>query len=58
MLTERIDLFSAAYVKVMQELPFDTLAVCILPDHLHVVWRLPANADIRDRAVKSAERAC
>jgi putative transposase len=41
LLTERIDLLRAAYGKVVQELPFDTVAVCILPDHVHAVWRLP-----------------
>ena len=41
LLTEHIELLRAAYRRVTQELPFDTLAVCILPDHLHAVWRLP-----------------
>src|SRR6185369_10426994 len=41
LLTEHIDLLRAAYGKVMQELPFETVAICILPDHLHALWRLP-----------------
>jgi putative transposase len=50
LLTEHIDLLRAAYGKLVQELPFDTVAVCILPDHLHAVWRLPpTDADFSTR---------
>ena len=41
LLTDHIDLLRAAYGKVAQELPFHTVAVCVLPDHLHAVWTLP-----------------
>jgi putative transposase len=30
-----------AYADVQNRLPFDTLAICILPDHTHALWRLP-----------------
>jgi putative transposase len=31
-----------AYACVQQRRPFETLAICILPDHLHAIWLLPA----------------
>lgn len=30
------------YQRVMHQRPFETIAICILPDHLHAVWKLPA----------------
>jgi putative transposase len=41
LLTERIETFRAAYRSVKAELPFITVAICVLPDHLHAIWRLP-----------------
>jgi putative transposase len=41
LLTERIGVFRAAYGKAQKATPFKTLAICVLPDHLHAVWRLP-----------------
>lgn len=41
LLIERIDLLRAAYGKVMRELPVATMAICVLPNHLHGVWKLP-----------------
>ncbi len=29
------------WMKVRLKHPFETLAVCLLPDHLHVIWQLP-----------------
>jgi putative transposase len=29
------------YGKVQKDAPFETLAMCVLPDHLHAIWRLP-----------------
>ena len=41
LLVSQIDRLRHSY-KVMQErLPFETIAICILPDHLHALWRLP-----------------
>jgi len=42
LLVEQIGQLRAAYRTVRQAMPFETLAICILPDHLHAVWRLPA----------------
>jgi putative transposase len=41
LLTRRIEDLRAAYARMQRELPVETIAICILPDHLHCVWRLP-----------------
>lgn len=41
LLTEDIAALRAAYAHVQHRHPFETVVVCILPDHLHCVWRLP-----------------
>jgi putative transposase len=40
-LTERMAALRAAYSDVARARPFQTLAICVLPDHLHAVWELP-----------------
>ena len=55
-LVERIDDLRAAYRRVHSERPFETVAIVVLPDHLHCVWTLPeGDADYsgRWRAIKS-----
>jgi putative transposase len=29
------------YQAVQERAPFETIAICILPDHLHAIWSLP-----------------
>jgi putative transposase len=29
------------YTSVQRRLPFEMVAICVLPDHLHAVWQLP-----------------
>lgn len=41
LLTQHIDALRAAWAHVSERHPFETLAVVILPDHLHAVWTLP-----------------
>ena len=41
LLVEEIDKLRAAYARVQTERPFKTLAMCVLPDHLHAIWVLP-----------------
>lgn len=41
LLVEGIDILRTSYRKVSAAAPFSTLAICVLPDHLHAVWRLP-----------------
>ena len=42
-LVEHIGRLRTAYDKVYRQLPFDTVAICVLPDHLHAIWSLPGN---------------
>ncbi len=35
--------FKHAWQKVKKVRPFETIAFCLLPDHLHCIWRLPEN---------------
>ena len=50
LLVRQIDRLRRSY-KVMQERrPFETVAICILPDHFHALWRLPeGDADFASR---------
>jgi putative transposase len=41
LLVRHIDLLRSAYAFVQQRYPFETIAVCILPDHVHALWTLP-----------------
>jgi putative transposase len=43
MLTKEVDRLRRAYRVVQQRRPFETIAICILPDHLHALWALPEN---------------
>jgi putative transposase len=43
-LTDHIGLLRAAYARGLQERPFQTLAITVLPNELHALWALP-NAD-------------
>ena len=40
-LVEHTDRLRVIYRRVQLKHPFQTLAICILPDHLHAIWRLP-----------------
>jgi len=41
LLVQHIDLLRQVYDDVRRRLPFETDAICILPDHLHAIWSLP-----------------
>jgi putative transposase len=41
--TSEIDRFRSVYRTVTMRYPFETIAICILPDHLHAIWSLPEN---------------
>ena len=43
LLVEHIDQLRDAFTQVKQQHPFKIIAVCILPDHLHLLVRLPEN---------------
>ena len=62
LLVDEIKRLRRAYATACAQHPFDTLAICVLPDHLHALWRLPpddADAPLRWRLVKGAfSREC
>jgi putative transposase len=41
LLVDEIDRLRRAYRTVKQRRPFETIAICVLPDHVHAVWALP-----------------
>jgi REP element-mobilizing transposase RayT len=41
LLVQNIERFRQVYRAVRGRLPFETNAICILPDHLHAIWTLP-----------------
>lgn len=45
LLTAHIHALRAAYAATHLERPFETLAIVVLPDHLHAIWRLPPGDD-------------
>lgn len=40
--THEIQLLRAAFRFAMDRRPFNLSAICVLPDHLHCIWELPA----------------
>ena len=40
LLVEHIGLLHAAYMDVQKQYPFETVAVCVLPNHIHVISSL------------------
>jgi putative transposase len=61
LLVRRVDLLRAAYASVQQRLPFETVAICILPDHVHAIWALPegdAALPLRWSQIKSGFSRC
>jgi putative transposase len=56
LLTRHIEIFRGAYAASHALYPFTTVAICILPEHLHAVWTLPpadANFSLRWSLIKS-----
>jgi len=41
LLLREIDRLRRIYLSVQERHPFETIAACVLPDHLHTVWSLP-----------------
>jgi putative transposase len=40
-LVRHVDRLRRIYSSVQRRYPFETVAICILPDHLHAIWSLP-----------------
>jgi putative transposase len=56
MLVRHIDRFRRIYDSVEERYPFETIAICVLPDHLHALWSLPqgdADFSLRWSLIKS-----
>ena len=56
LLVKQVDRLRRIYASVQQHRPFKTIAICILPDHLHAVWQLPdgdADFPLRWSLIKS-----
>ena len=56
LLVSEIDRLRRAYKAVQDRYPFETITICILPDHIHAVWSLPegdANFPKRWNLIKS-----
>ena len=41
LLVDAIPLLRKVYVEACKRMPFQTVAICVLPDHLHAIWTLP-----------------
>ena len=56
LLTQHIDLLRQSYARANELHPFKTIAICILPNHIHAIWQLPADDarfDLRWRIIKA-----
>jgi putative transposase len=56
LLVREIDRLRRIYTIVQMRRPFETVAICILPDHLHAIWSLaPGDTDypLRRSLIKS-----
>ncbi len=50
LLVNEIDRLRMTYRTVQQRRPFETIAICVLPDHIHTLWALPeGDADFSTR---------
>src|SRR5437773_2374500 len=50
LLLDQIDRLRQVYRTIQQRRPFETIAVCVLPDHVHALWALPeGGADFSTR---------
>jgi putative transposase len=43
LLVRHVERLRRIYGHVQQRLPFETVAICVLPDHIHAIWQLPPN---------------
>jgi putative transposase len=56
LLVRNVELLRKEYALVQARHPFETIAICILPDHLHAIWSLPlgdADFPLRWSLIKS-----
>jgi len=43
LLVRDIERLRKAYAAALRRDPFETIAICVLPDHLHAIWALPSD---------------
>jgi len=56
LLVKHIDRLRRVYRTVDEKHPFETIAICVLPDHIHAIWSLPdgdTNYSLRWSLIKS-----
>lgn len=56
LLVRHVDRLRQIYSSVQHRYPFETIAICILPNHLHALWSLPqgdADFSLRWSLIKS-----
>lgn len=44
-LVRHVDILRDAFRKINKTHPFEILAICILPNHFHTIWKLPEGDD-------------
>jgi putative transposase len=50
LLCDEVERLRRSYRSVQQRRPFETIAICVLPDHLHAIWQMPEDdADFSSR---------
>jgi putative transposase len=66
LLVRHVERLRHVYKAVQEWYPFETVAICILPDHLHAIWSLPPGDSnfplrwslIQERLFPPARRPC
>jgi putative transposase len=61
LLLRHIEHLRSVYRAVERRHPFETIAICVLPDHLHTIWSLPtgdSNFPVRWSQIKSGFSRC
>jgi REP element-mobilizing transposase RayT len=43
LLVRHVERLRSVYAAARKRDPFETIAICVLPDHMHVIWALPPN---------------
>ena len=56
LLYQYIDEFRQAYAETKSFYPFETIAICILPDHFHWVVQLPENEQNYSKILNNLKR--
>ncbi|HSH91977.1 MAG TPA: transposase [Ramlibacter sp.] len=52
LLVRQVDVIRQVYSATAAAHPFETIAICVMPDHLHAIWQLPdGDSDFRDKGI-------